>query len=399
MAEIEFSIYGNQPSPLETPAFLQEFRSRYNVDVRVNRMAWDDAWPKLLNFALHGGGPHISQVGAIWTSTLVSMGALRPFNAREIESLGGTEAFFAPSWQNAMLSDHLEAWGIPFTAYTYVVLYRRDLLQRVGIAEPTAFQSAEAMAETLRRLQAAGIASPIVMPSGNPYRARVHIAASWIWGAGGDLGDDGRHVLFDQPLARAGIDAFFGLYRYLAPSDYNLTYDECLRRFAQGQAAITIAGSSLATVLKDSDARVLGNLGIAVMPGVPWVGGSNVVIWREAQAYPARERAALQLASWLVSPSTQVEYAAASDSIPARAEALPHVQYAQVSLNQVFDTTLRTGRSYRPSPVLVRMVDDLSYAFDAVTADVLADATLDINQAVSRHLDPLARKFNLMLAG
>ncbi len=68
MTEIQFSIYGDQPSPLEDPAFLFEFQSQHHVDVQVSRMAWNEAWPKLLNFALHGGGPHLSQIGSIWTS-------------------------------------------------------------------------------------------------------------------------------------------------------------------------------------------------------------------------------------------------------------------------------------------------------------------------------------------
>ncbi len=30
---------------------LQEFQSLHYVDVRVTRMAWEEAWPKLLNLA------------------------------------------------------------------------------------------------------------------------------------------------------------------------------------------------------------------------------------------------------------------------------------------------------------------------------------------------------------
>jgi multiple sugar transport system substrate-binding protein len=402
MTEITFSIYGDQPSPFEdSSALLQEFQAQHHIDVRVNRMAWEEAWPKLLNFALYGGSPDISQIGAIWTSTLVAMNALRPFSSQEIAALGGPEAFFAPTWQNTMFSGRSEVWGIPFTAFTYIVLYRRDLLQRAGIAEQTAFESAEAMAETLRRLRAAGINSPWVVPSGKPYRARVHIAASWIWGAGGDfVSDDGRRVLFDQPKARAGIEAFFELYRYLSPSDYNLTLDECLQRFALGDAAVTIAGSSSPSELSRWNvSQVLENLGVAAMPGVPWIGGSNLVVWREAQMHPARQHAALLLANFLVSQSTQIKYAAASNSIPARSNALSHLKFEPVSLGQTLVQALRTGRAYKPTLSWVRMLNDLCRVFDAVTADILADATLDVNQALSIHLDPLAQRFNLMLSG
>jgi multiple sugar transport system substrate-binding protein len=400
MTEINFSIYGDLPSPLEG-SLLQEFQAQHRVQVRVSRMLWNDAWPKLLNFAVYGGGPDISQIGAIWTSTLVSMNALRPFTAQEINGLGGTESFFAPTWQSTIPLGRSEVWGIPFTAFTYIVLYRRDLLQRAGIAEETAFESAAAMAETLERLRAAGVQSPWVAPSGQSYRARVHIAASWIWGAGGDfVSDDGRRILFDQPEARAGIKAFFELYRYLSSSDYNLTHDECLRRFASGDAAVTITGSNLPSALKSwTVSQVVENLGTAVVPGVPWVGGSNIVIWREAQVRPERERAAVLLANFLASQSTQIKYAAVSDSIPARSNALPYLKFEPVSLSQTFEQALRTGRSYKPTLIWVRLLNDLSRTFDMITADILADPPLDVAHALSGRLDPLARRFDLMLSG
>ncbi len=402
MTEITFSIYGDQPSVFEAAtSLLHEFQAQHHIEVRVDRMAWEEAWPKLLNFALYGGSPDISQIGAIWTSTLVAMDVLRPFTSQDLAALGGPEAFFAPAWQNTMFSGHSEAWGIPFTAFTYIILYRRDLLQRAGIAEQTAFVSAEAMADTLRRLQAAGIKSPWVVPSGKPNRARVHVAASWVWGAGGDfVSDDGRHVLFDEPPARAGLRAFFNLYRYLSPSDYNLTPDECLHRFAAGEAAVTIAGSSSpATLSSWTGSRVLENLGVAPVPGVPWIGGSNLVVWRDAQMHPERQQAALSLASYLVSQSTQIKYATASNSIPARASALSHLKLEPASLGQTLAQALRTGRAYKPTLSWVRMLNDLCRVFDSVTAEILADATLDVSRALSTHLDPLAQRLNLMLSG
>jgi multiple sugar transport system substrate-binding protein len=386
---------------LEEPQFFPEFRSRHHFDVRVSRMNWDEAWPKLLNYALYGGGPHISLIGSIWTSTLAAMHALRPISAGEVESLGGTRAFFAPTWQNAMLAEGGEAWAVPLTGFTYIVLYRRDLLERAGIAEQTAFESADAMLETLARLRGAGISSPLVLPSGSPHRARVHIAASWIWGAGGDfMSHDGRRVLFDGPEVRTGLNRFFQLYRHLSPADLNLSYGECLDRFARGQAAVTIASSSAPAIIRNTNMpQVMSNFGAAVVPGVPWVGGSNLVIWREAQLSREQERAVLLLVNFLADSATQVRYAYACDVIPARVEALPQVRFEPEVLNEVFQRSLDRGRAYRPAPIWVRMVSDLSRALDAVTADVLGDAMSDIDRSLSKRLGSLAQRFNLMLAG
>jgi multiple sugar transport system substrate-binding protein len=308
MAKIKFTIYGDQPSPLENLDFLlQEFQKQERVQVSVERLAWEAAWPKLLNYALYGGGPHVSQIGSIWTSTLVSMNALRPFTPQEISLAGGKEAFLEPAWQTAVLPSQSVAWGIPFTGFTYVVLYRRDLLQQAGVAEETAFVSSEAVLETLRRLQAAGVAAPVVLPAGQPFRARVHIAASWLWGTGGHfVTDDERQAQFDQPAARAGLRSFFQLYSYLAPHDHNLTYNECLQRFVTGQAAVVIASTTILPMLRQAGVpQVLESLGSAILPGVPWIGGSNLVVWREAQMYPDLDRAALALVKFLTSHAAQ----------------------------------------------------------------------------------------------
>jgi len=85
MIELWLTVYGDQSSPLEDSSFLlDEFQTKNNVRVRVSRMAFEEAWPKLLEFALHGGGPHVSLVGGIWTSTIASMNVLRLFRLKRL---------------------------------------------------------------------------------------------------------------------------------------------------------------------------------------------------------------------------------------------------------------------------------------------------------------------------
>jgi multiple sugar transport system substrate-binding protein len=398
MAEIKFTIYGDQPSPLENLDFLlQEFQKQQHVTVRVERLEWEAAWPKLLNYALYGGGPHVSQIGSVWTSTLVAMNALRPFAPREIDELGGTAAFLEPTWQTAVLPQSPVAWGIPFTGFTYIMLYRRDFLRRAGVSEATAFNSPAALLETVRCLQAAGIPSPIALPSGSPFRARVHIAASWLWGAGGHfVSDDERQAQFDQPAARAGLKSFFQLYFYLAPHDYHLTYNDCLQRFAQGQTALTIASTTVLPVLQTANVpEVMEHLGSVVLPGVPWIGGSNLVVWREAQMYPGIDRAALALVKFLTSHAAQLKYAQTANAIPARQSTLDQLCFEPAALHETIKQSLHLGRCYRPVLIWVRMINDLSYAFDAMTAEVLAQR--DIDEVLGQHLGSLAQRYNLML--
>jgi multiple sugar transport system substrate-binding protein len=227
----------------------------------------------------------------------------------------------------------------------------------------------------------------------------VHIAASWLWGAGGNfVSDDERQALFDQPAARAGLKSFFQLYSYLAPPDHNLTYTECLQRFAQGHTALTMASTAALPVLRATHVapEVREQLGSAVLPGVPWIGGSNLVVWREAQMYPGIDRAAVALVKFLTSHAAQLKYALTADAIPARQTALAQLRLEPAALTETFKQSLRVGRCYRPVLIWVRMINDLSRAFDAMTAEVLAQH--DIDEALGKHLTPLAQRYNLMLS-
>jgi ABC-type glycerol-3-phosphate transport system substrate-binding protein len=114
--------------------------------------------------------------------------------------------------------------------------------------------------------------------------------------------------------------------------------------------------------------------------------------------YPDLNRAALALIKFLTSPAAQVKYAAASNAIPARSTALSQLAVEPVSLHETFAQVLRTGRSYKPVLIWVRMLNDLRRAFDAITAEVLTNLDRDVDVALTQHLTPLAQRYNLMLS-
>jgi len=394
MVELNFSIYGDQPSVLEGN-FLDEFRTSRHTKVNVNRLAWSEAWPKMLDYAIHGGGPDISHIGAIWTGSLVAMNVLRAINQREIQELGGEDRFYVSAWQNTLAAGSNKYWAVPFTTYAYSLVYRRDLLQKAGVNEEQAFVSHEAMSDTINRLKAANISSPIVLPSGSPFRGRLHCAASWIWGAGGEFVDE-QNVLIDQTEARTGLVEFFELYRHLNADDYGVGYDECVQRVLDGQAAIAFTGVRNWSDLPQPVSEY-GNIGSAPLPGIPWVGGSNLVIWSEIQSDISLDRAALELANYLTSQQVQINYCNAIGTMPARSDVIEHIKLPIASLAQTLDITMRTGRAYKPTVIWVRMLNELSRTFDRITAEILKQPEKDIRTILERPIAHLANRFRLMI--
>lgn len=401
MAEIEFSMISDPPDGAHNLArILEEYEAQHGVRVRLSTMSWDQAWSNLVTFALYGKGPDVSHVGSTWGSSLAVMNALRPFAPREIAALGGSGAFIAAAWQSAVVAEHEQVWAMPWLADTYVVCYRRDLLKRAGVDERTAFGTAEAMAETLSRLQSVGVEIPWVI-SADPCPDVLHIVASWVWGAGTDfMNDNGTHCLFNQPKAVSGLKAYFELYRHLPSFARRLDARQSFDLFAEGRAAVMVVTSETAlTIMRENIApEVRDHLGTTVPPGVPWVGGDNLVIWRHTQGDPNRERAAIAFVSFLVSQRAQVRFCQTTEFLPVRFDALSALTFEPTSLAQTIDRAFRMGRPYKAIGMWTSVEYQLSRALDQVAADVMAEPTADVGAILHRHLDPLARRLDLTLS-
>ncbi len=399
MLELELSLIGD-PNPALAP-LLEAFQAQHHIRVKLRNMTWENAWPELLTFALHDTGPDISHIGSTWAGSLVAMNALRPFTPAEVKAWGGAEVFLDACWQSGMLRDQAQVWALPWTSFTFILCYRRDLLQKAGVDEASAFSSAEALARTLARLQAAGVEIPFVVPSGHLLVDTLHYTASWVWDAGGDLmSADGRQPLFTQPAALAGFEAYFNLFRWLAPAARHLEETQAQDLFAGGQAAVAVIAADAPYAWNESNAapEVLANLGAAPMPGVPWVGGDNLVIWRHLRASPERERAAVALVNFLAKQSAQQAIAHGPLLLaPTRRDALATLPNPDSLLTQAVTRSLQTGRAYHPVAQWSKLENQLGAALSTVGKDVLAGN--EPAAALRQHLDPLARRLEITLGG
>ena len=398
MEEIELSImlHGADPAG-DLQSLLDQFGARHRCRVRVKVLSWETGWAELVKVALYRHGPDVSEVGTGWVSNLVVMNALRPFERSELNAIGGPSAFLDSAWRSGRVVGDKQPWAVPWLADTRVIYYRRDLLAKVQIDEQTAFQSPQQLEQTLERLQASGTASPWVVTT-QYARNTLHNVASWIWGAGGDfISADGKRTLFDQAESRAGIRAYFGLHRYLSPAARNLSILQSESLYQQGEAAVTISGPWL--VLRDVKeqpvaAEVTANTGATLPPGVPWVGGSNLVIWKHS----LHEKLAVELVRFLTSQPVQHSYSQRVGLLPVRLDVLNSSPFADHPLYRVMGEGAKTGRSF-PSFSAWGLVEDcLTAELTNLWAKVLADPQLDLDAAINERLGPLARGLGLTLA-
>ena len=391
---IVFSIIGEPTSDLLI--LLDEFQQIRNVNIRVEKMNWEDAWAKLLAYALSGKTPDVSHVGSTWVSSLVGMNAVRKFTPQEVEAMGGAKIFVPPAWQSAVVNDAV--YSIPWSSFTFLVFYRSDHLNTSGISEDHAFDTEEDFLHTVEKLKRSNFASPLILPSGKNFLDRVHIAASWVWGAGGDyFSQDGRRVLLNSPGTRFGLQLFYSLYRLMSSSDYKLDYEETLERFLQDSASVILADCGFSNLIQQQNPQLAEKVGVHPLPGMPFVSGDNLIVWQDTRHSLDRERHALDLVSFLVSETAQKRFSRTMEQIPVRRDSFDVLQSPIKNMVPILKETFERGRSYKPIHLWSRYEQQLGFAFDDITNDVITKPNLPIESILEIHLSQLQQRFSLLI--
>jgi multiple sugar transport system substrate-binding protein len=390
MAELEFSITPAELGDLydELQMALAEFEAQTRIQVRLRPIVSQAALDELTKFAIYKKGPDVSQIGSTWLEGLADMDALRPFGAEEIRTLGDPADFVPAAWKSVSLPGRPGMWAVPWLADVRVLFYRRDILKRAGIDEQAAFRTPQALEQTLARLRASGVDIPWVVPTQHSWRT-VHNAASWVWGAGGHLlSADGKLILFNQPKALAGFRAYFALGRYLADEARGLTDTESDMLFQAGKAAVTVSGPWLLAMPPELVAKV----GITSPPGIPFVGGSHLVVWK----YSHLAHEAVQLVQFLTSLRFQ-RSCKPGGLLPVRLTALDVLNTSSGEVGAYLHQSLTKGRSF-PSVYLWAVIEArLADALAATWGEVLETPAPTWSAILDDRLNQLAQRLSLAI--
>jgi multiple sugar transport system substrate-binding protein len=390
MDQLELSVIGDYYEN------LPELLDRFHRPCQIRQMDWDTAWEELVRIGLYRHGPDVSLVGTTWIDHLVTMNALRPFTAAEVEAIGGPTAFFPASWQTVRPARRDRVWSIPWLADVRVIFYWRDMLEQAGVDEKTAFQTPARLEETLTRLQASGIETPWgVWTLG--LREALQLAASWVWGAGGDfVSADGKQILLNQPIARQGLVDYFGLYRYMVQGLRHVDDVDTQDLFIKRQLAAVIGPAGWLTGIYDQtqvlDASAM--LGIASPPGPAFVGGSNLVVWQHARH---NTQDAVELVRFLTSHEIQLALCQGTSQLSTRPDVLDKPPYATDLHYQALIEAVKTGRTYPVFPKWSLVEDKIGEAIIALWDIVLSDPEQDLEATITQYLDALARRLTVTL--
>ncbi|TGX55709.1 extracellular solute-binding protein [Sphingomonas gei] len=172
-------------------------------------------------------------------------------------------------------------WGMPYHDGPECLIYRRDLLDKAGIAVPETWEAFHAAARALND-PAGGVGGTILalFPDGHNgfYDFCIHI-----WSRGGAPFDDTGRPCFTGPEAEAALDFLRDLARDrdAVPADVaELDSVAAGLRFCEGRVAIMANWFGFAALGEAADSPVRGLIDVAPLPAGP--GGESVslnVFW------------------------------------------------------------------------------------------------------------------------
>ena len=395
LLEVSLAAHAELAYPCLQRVF-DRFRQERGISVHVTYHGWDVIWKELVNAAIYRRGADLSETGSTWIANLVAMNALRPFTTHEIDWLGGPSAFLPLSWQNVSLVGDPQVWAIPYMADARVIYYWRDMLEQAGLDPRTAFQSPEQFEKTCARLQRV-VSTPWVSMTDPSSHNIVYQAASWVWAKGGDfLSPDGRRVLIGEPAARAGLRSFFSLYRFMPHTGQPIEDTRTFDLFMNRQGAALMSGPWLLVNLKERGLSPdrLAQIGIALPPGPPFVGGTYLVVWQHTR----HPNEVIDLIRRLTRPQFQAEFCPLGGLLPVSPETWAADVFAADQNYQVLFQAMKNGRSFLNVPLWGMVEDKLTLAFGQIWTDLIAQPDQDIDAVLAKHLDTAVDRLDVALA-
>jgi multiple sugar transport system substrate-binding protein len=401
--ELNFLTIADVPEDLQPlRGLLAVFERDQQIHISFRRVGWERAWQALLMDAIEGKGPHVSQIGSTWVATMAMLEALRVFKVEDVSAIGGASLFLPTAWETVKFVNRPEIWAIPWSMYTFVLYYRQDILEKVGIDPGKAFDTPTAMRETFVTLSKNGIA-PWAFPSLHPYADLVHIASSWARSQGGDfMNENGREPLFSKPEASAGLLDFFELFPFIPLSLRGLNVEACTNAFARGDVSVLIGGVEVGNELMESpyaSQETRENVAVTTLPGIPWIGGDHLVIWKNVGANAQYEKAALELVTYFSQKETQAQLFTVANILPTRMDAFEELTFPFQTTLPTLQKILKTGR---PHPTL-RLWRRIEAFLDEMLLDigtaVLRQPTVAPSDMTMQMLDEYDRRMTAVLKG
>lgn len=306
---------------------VTEFEKQHpNIRVRIEEIA-RSVYTTQMSTALSGGS---DQYDVILFSTAhfplwYAGGWIEPLNPYledpGFDSDGYDLEDFPPGIRNIFSRDG-NLYGFPQEASSYLLFYRRDLLERYGVAEPPAegWSWSEYLnaARTIQDgLDEDGMDEMVatVFP-GSRNRNLAQYVLQNVWANGGELLDDDLRPQLETPEAIEAVEAYIAQLRSMDITTEGVTgyaYSELLTALQQGQAVMGFQWNAAAATLLAEEESTGMDWGFSVIPYFESQGPEAERVFPSiwgvgVSSQSANKQAAFTYASWFTSKEVAEDY-------------------------------------------------------------------------------------------
>jgi len=262
--------------------------------------------------------------------------------------------------------------AMPWFADVGVLYYRRDLLDKYGLAPPASWDE---LARTARRVvdaeHAAGNADLVgLVFQGRAYEGLTVNALEWMAAAGGGaIVDASGSVTLDNPAAAAAIDGAARWIGTIAPRGVLAYAEEEARGVFQSGRALFMRNWPYAwPLLEGPGSPVRGRVGVAPLPGGGVLGGGGLAV----SAYSAHPALAADLVAYLTGRDEQRRRARIGGFIPTIAAVYDAPAPATTKARWRAFKPMLDGAIARPARIVGDRYNQVSAIFWNAVHDTLA---------------------------
>ena len=132
LADVELTFRFNDSEREEMRAALDEFEAANpGISVELQTIAWKDSRDQFLREAAVGQGPDVVHIAFVWTQEMAEAGIVKSIN--EMTQYGTFPNGFDDFIATDLTMYEGKAWGVPWSADTWAMVYRTDVLAEAGI--------------------------------------------------------------------------------------------------------------------------------------------------------------------------------------------------------------------------------------------------------------------------
>ena len=133
-ADVSLTFRFNDSEKEELRAALDRFEeSNPGITVELQTISWSDSRDQFLREGAVGEGPDVVHIAFVWTKEMAEAGILLPVD--ELVQYGKFENGFNDFIATDLTMYDGRAWGVPWSADTWAMVYRTDVLEEAGISD------------------------------------------------------------------------------------------------------------------------------------------------------------------------------------------------------------------------------------------------------------------------